>query len=240
MSKDVDYNEVVEGTVDEVKQQVQDQDLDIDKVLEAEQANKERVTLVDWLEEQQDEAEKTAEAEDSAESEDVQEEFEDETSPDTATGFDEAATDGSTFDLSADTGSYALDGRNLHMLGVGLLAGIVLTAAVFFAGIVPAASAQGGLSADAAGEKLNSYVSDNKAAMQMPPGSNLTVQDAQRHGDSQLYEVTLLFEATIQNRSISRDMSAYVTQNGRYVFFGAQPLDMSQPLEQQIQQQQRQ
>ncbi len=55
----VDYEEVVEGTIDEVKEQVQDDDLDPEKVLEAEQANKDRVTLVDWLEERIDEAEET-------------------------------------------------------------------------------------------------------------------------------------------------------------------------------------
>lgn len=41
---------VVEGTVDEVKEAVEEQDMDIDAVLEAEKANKNRVTLVEWLE----------------------------------------------------------------------------------------------------------------------------------------------------------------------------------------------
>ncbi len=47
---DTDYEEVVAGTVDEVKEAVESQDLDVRKVLEAEQANKGRVTLTDWLE----------------------------------------------------------------------------------------------------------------------------------------------------------------------------------------------
>ncbi|MFB6294754.1 MAG: hypothetical protein ABEI97_03270, partial [Candidatus Nanohaloarchaea archaeon] len=44
------YDEVVGGTVDEVKQAVEDEGLDPAKVLDAEEANKDRVTLVEWLE----------------------------------------------------------------------------------------------------------------------------------------------------------------------------------------------
>ncbi len=47
---DVDYEEIVDGTVDDVKTAVEEQDLDPEQVLEAEQANKDRVTLTDWLE----------------------------------------------------------------------------------------------------------------------------------------------------------------------------------------------
>lgn len=47
---DIDYEEVVSGTVDDVKAAVEEQDLDAAKVLEAEKANKDRVTLTDWLE----------------------------------------------------------------------------------------------------------------------------------------------------------------------------------------------
>ena len=44
--------EVVESTVEEVKQKVKDQDLDVDRVLEAEKQNKNRKTLKSWLEKQ--------------------------------------------------------------------------------------------------------------------------------------------------------------------------------------------
>lgn len=52
---DTDYEELVEGTVDEVKEEVDDRDLDVGKVLEAEKENKDRVTLIDWLEERAEE-----------------------------------------------------------------------------------------------------------------------------------------------------------------------------------------
>lgn len=48
---DVDYETVVvDGTVDEVKEAVREQDLDPETVLEAEREHKDRKTLVEWLE----------------------------------------------------------------------------------------------------------------------------------------------------------------------------------------------
>ncbi len=48
---ETDYDALVaEHTVAEVKDRVKEDDLDPQKVLEAEQANKDRVTLTDWLE----------------------------------------------------------------------------------------------------------------------------------------------------------------------------------------------
>lgn len=45
-----DYEDVVSGTVDDVKTAVEEQDLDAAEVLAAEKANKDRITLKDWLE----------------------------------------------------------------------------------------------------------------------------------------------------------------------------------------------
>jgi len=50
IDEDVAYEEIVEGTVDEVKDEVRNQDLDPVKVLEAEKEGKERKTLTSWLE----------------------------------------------------------------------------------------------------------------------------------------------------------------------------------------------
>lgn len=67
MAEDTDYDEVVEGTVDEVKEAVRE-GLDPGKVLQAEKDNKERKTLVGWLEDQVEEgpADITPERESSA------------------------------------------------------------------------------------------------------------------------------------------------------------------------------
>lgn len=51
-SGEIDYDELVDGTVDEVKDAVEARDdIDIEAVLEAERAGDDRVTLTDWLEE---------------------------------------------------------------------------------------------------------------------------------------------------------------------------------------------
>lgn len=49
-----DYDDLVSGTIPEVKDAVEEDGLDIGKVLAAEKRNKDRVTLVDWLESRQD------------------------------------------------------------------------------------------------------------------------------------------------------------------------------------------
>lgn len=49
-SESVDYEALVEENVDDVKDRVRDSDLDAEKVLAAEKENKNRSTLVDWLE----------------------------------------------------------------------------------------------------------------------------------------------------------------------------------------------
>ncbi len=48
----VDYDEVVKGTIPEVKHEVMENDLDLEEVLVAEKNNKDRVTLKDWIEDQ--------------------------------------------------------------------------------------------------------------------------------------------------------------------------------------------
>lgn len=51
---DGDYDDVVEGTVDEVKDRVDEDDLDPQKVLAAEKEGKNRKTLKQWLESRMD------------------------------------------------------------------------------------------------------------------------------------------------------------------------------------------
>lgn len=51
-SESTDYEEVVQGTIAEVKKQMSEDNLDPQKVLDAEKDNQNRVTLIDWLEEQ--------------------------------------------------------------------------------------------------------------------------------------------------------------------------------------------
>lgn len=46
----IDYEEIVAGTIPEVQERVETEDVDIDQVIAAERAGKARTTLLDWLE----------------------------------------------------------------------------------------------------------------------------------------------------------------------------------------------
>ncbi|SEL46766.1 hypothetical protein SAMN04488691_1054 [Haloferax larsenii] len=49
----MDYEAIVSGTVEEVKDRVRGGHLDITRLIEAERAGEARNTLIDWLERQQ-------------------------------------------------------------------------------------------------------------------------------------------------------------------------------------------
>lgn len=49
-----DYDDIVSGTIDEVKETVEGRDLDLEDLLTAEKANKDRKTLKAWIEERMD------------------------------------------------------------------------------------------------------------------------------------------------------------------------------------------
>ncbi len=53
---ETEYDDLVDGTVEEVKERVDDDDLDPEKVLEAEKEGKDRKTLKEWLESRMDES----------------------------------------------------------------------------------------------------------------------------------------------------------------------------------------
>ncbi len=52
VSLDIDYDKIVNKTVEEVKQEAQNSDIDMKKLLKAEKRNKDRKTLKDWIKRQ--------------------------------------------------------------------------------------------------------------------------------------------------------------------------------------------
>lgn len=56
----IDYDELSDRTIKEIKQEVEDSNVDLEKLLEAEKENKDRVTLKDWINDRLDEAEEGA------------------------------------------------------------------------------------------------------------------------------------------------------------------------------------
>lgn len=216
MGGDTDYGKLVEETVETIKEHVRDNEVDIDALIAAEKEHKNRSTLIDWLAEHAAGTEKAEGAEEPMEDPGKQPE-----------------TDGSMETVfSADAGL-----RKHHVwLGTGLIAGLVVASLLFVSGVVPVNTSQAAISADEAGNQLNTYIVDNQDAFQLPPDSSLTVQNVAPVPGADMYRASLLLTATVQNNTIQRDVPAYMTEDGRYVFISTHPVDTSQPLATQLQQ----
>lgn len=219
----VDYEEIVDGRVDEVKQQVKDEDVDLERVLEAEQDGENRVTLTDWLEERI--AENTDEA-------------------------DEAAADTGMETVSSpdQMRSTAYRHQRHAVFGAGLVTGIVLVALIVAAGVFPAAgqnmtvdagSDQEVIPPNAAEDRLATYIDDNKDVF-LPPrirdGASLTVQQVEQYENSSLYRVTLRFSMEQNGETRTQDIPGYMTRDGEYVLFGGQLFALDTPAANQVQQ----
>lgn len=128
---DVDYEELVEETVDAVKERVEEDGLDPEQVLAAERANKDRVTLTDWLEERVDE-----------------------------TGQDAggSAADGEPAQQTGDV-VRPMQVVTHRLFVAGLLIGIVAAAAVFYSGAVGMGG--GTVSAATTADNIETYFSQN-------------------------------------------------------------------------------
>ncbi|MFB6076986.1 MAG: hypothetical protein ABEK12_02555 [Candidatus Nanohaloarchaea archaeon] len=214
MSDDpVDYEEVVSENIDTVKERVESEDLDVEEVLAAEQANKNRVTLVEWLEQQV--AEQTAEdiAETAAEQRD------DPDSP--AASADSGGVVGRMLDAVTST----------FFLG-GLVVGVLATAAVFTGGLAPTGGGGAGAVTPAqAGDQVETYLSNNSAALGF---SDVTVNDVSAVSGANLYEVSLTVARTARNRTVRQNGTIVTTTNANYLFL-SQPIRTDQPLLPQVQ-----
>ncbi len=211
---DVDYEELVQETIADIKERVEENDLDLEKVLEAEQANKDRTTLVSWLEERIDE----------------QDAGQGDRSTDTAAGTASAAS------TSTDTASSPTEGGALSRLSrmvtsqvfvAGLLVGIVAASAAFYAGVgVPGGTASAASTADS----VETYFADNSEGI---PLQGVTVRDIQRMEGSDLYQVSMVLSAEFLNRTVEQNQTAVVTPGARYIFLN-QPIDTTRPLAEQL------
>lgn len=122
-------------------------------------------------------------------------------------------------------------------LGAGIVVGFLVAALLAVSGVIPAgAFAEDEVSPDTAQSTLQSFIADNREALQLPENANMTVQQVEQYG-SGLYRVSIQFSATVQNQTINRNIPAFMTKDGQYVFF-SQPLDTTRPMDEQLQQRQ--
>lgn len=211
MGDDVNYEELVDGTVDEVKQRVQEDELDIDAVLEAERNSKDRVTLVEWLEERRED-EPSADPEETATS-----------APRTVSGDTLLEARHSVF------------GAGL-LAGLLVAALVVTTGFVPVGGTTDA----GQVSTDVAADRLDTYLSDNQDVF-LPPqirnSSSITVSNVAPYEDTELYQATLAFTMTVRNQSQTQEVTGFMTEDAEFIVFGGQPFSLDQPAAEQVQRQ---
>lgn len=209
---DETYTEIVDGTVDDIKQRVQEDDLDLERLLEAEKEGKDRITLTDWLEERI--AEQDA-------SDDAEEHDEQQTS------------------AVQDAGDTLLSPR-VTAFGVGAIVGLVLTVLIVASGAVSVTGQQDTVAPSTAANQLNTYLSDNKDVFlpeQIRDRSSLTVDGVEPYENSGLYKATLLFSTTVRNQSRTQEVIGFMTRDANYILFGAQPFSLNQPAADQIERQ---
>ncbi len=217
MTDQADYEEIVDGTIDDVKDAVADlEDVDYRELLEAEQAGKDRVTLTDWIQEQMDDAAEATET------------VAPSTSPSTDSGGQDAAA--------------SLLDRRATVFGVGLAVGLIIAAALAFAGALPGAGSSGpsgAITASEAGDRLETYLGDNKQSLRLPESTEIAVSDVTWDDTVGMYSATASVTAQVQNETVNQDLEFYITENGRYLFASSpmQPIDMTQPVSEQLPQQ---
>jgi hypothetical protein len=214
------YDEIVDGTVDEVKQRVRDSDdIDLEKVLEAEENGDDRVTLTEWLDEQiADAADDTGEY--GLEDGDMAD-----MGPDVETAPQPAAAD--------------MIGSRHVVFGAGVVTGAVLAVLVIMSGMLPAAGQPGAdmTPPNAAADRLETYIMDNQDVFlpaQIQNRSTLAVQEVSPYQDSDLYQVRLNFTITQNGQSQSQRIPGYMTQDAEYVMFGGQLFALDTPAREQM------
>lgn len=207
MTEQPDYDAITDGTVDEVKEAAEEQDLDLGKLLDAEKDNKGRVTLIQWLEERMDAA--------------VPEEVD--------------VTESESEAQYVSMEMLPVQERTVALF-TGLMLGIVLVTALVMGGVL-GINGNDAVSEQAIQEDVTQYLEDNKQVLlqgsQLPAdAASLTVSQVTLLEGADLYEVTVTLEATVQNQTLSQDSTMYTTPNGRYLLIGSL-FDTTQPITQQ-------
>jgi len=211
---DTDFDDILEGTVDEAKDAIRDLDSpDYEGLLEAEKEGKDRKTIKEFLESRMDSAEEEAEDSedaDEATEEEIVEEIEEE-------------TEGGLL------GSFS----RTSVLAGGLILGIVLGFA-----------AAGMTSTAGAAEADPSMVQDNVETIAGSGSFNGTIEVSEPEVRHSLYFMNVTMSQEQGNETMEQTQKVYVSLDGRKLFLVREqlgqtlsPIDIPQTLQQLEQQQ---
>lgn len=187
------YDDISDRTISEIKELVEQEDLDLHKLLEAEQDNKDRKTLVSWLNEQIEEQGERYEKEE------VEERYEKEEIP--APGAE----------------SSGLQNQPRTVFVLGLILGILLGAAAFYAA---GGSGSAAFSASEAGDRA--AVVAEQTLSQDPRLANTTYDVSVQSVEESQYKDVYVVELNLEIGDLgNRPVPAYVTKTSGLVFFQA-------------------
>jgi len=213
MPDSIDYDELSDRTIKEIKQEVEDSDVDLEKLLEAEKENKDRVTLKDWLNDRIEEVR----------AEDAEEDVD--TSQDAAEESDEDAGDVSVDEEEhVDTREVVVEDEEpekrmdmspvrkpkLTFLG-GLVVGILLATIVTYATMGGTA-----MSPDQARSMTDEYLQNNPNLQ-----GNYTIGEV----DARQYQDLYVVPVTLTSQLGEQTLQAYVTKKSG-LLFGSTPIDL--------------
>lgn len=228
MPEDTDYQELSDKTISEIKDEVEENDLDLEKLLEVEKDNKDRKTLKNWLEDrmEEDSADESDDSADDSEPEDV-----------VSAGSEE--DEGSKMPHEHVKDMHHEHKEKYPFMLAGVLLGLILGVGLMYGsgGQVPTdgSGEQTPDVSDSTPSEMSGMTADAIESIfsQRLPGED--VQAEVLSTDAGAYTDTYKFEINITaGRLGTRTIDAYVTKESGLLFF--QPIDVesqepvSQPL----------
>lgn len=227
MSENVDYEELVDKTISEIKEQIKSMDEpDLEKLLEAEKSNKDRKTLKSWIEEKIEESE---EAEESVEDEEEEKsEEESETDSEESKGTEEPVEEEKEEKAEElqETGEKEVKSPwkkpSTNFL-LGVLIGVAVTALLMYSPGTPKTVNK--VAPSEASDLAIGYIQD-QLSNQTQVNISLAGVDKKKYSD--IYVVRL----KVDTSRGSQELDVYVTKNTGIMFLGplagAQPIDLEE------------
>lgn len=216
MTDNVDYEELVEKTISEIKEEIDKEGMDLKKVLSAEKDNKNRKTLKQWLENKIEDPEETAEK-DSEEKEKAKKEKKKE-------NIDKKPEIESAVDKGVEPGFESPWKKPSTNLLLGILIGVAVTALLMYTPQSEAAVPDG-ISGSEASKMAENYLQDQLGEQQ---GINISVSGVNEEDYSDIYVVGL----SVDSDQGSQSIDVYVTKQSGLMFLGplagAQPIDLEE------------
>ncbi len=109
---------------------------------------------------------------------------------------------------------------------IGIIAALVLS--VGLGGGISGGPTQDSATISETESNLNRFLGNNTGII-LPGASNHTIDSISQHQKTGLYRANITLTGSIQGQEINENGTVYITQNGKYVFFGS-PIPLSRDI----------